>query len=416
MRLVFWHPFLSIHHAPVLRRLSSMPGIKVQLVTRTALEAGRDSGGWSVPDYGDTEVFDTSRGDWRELAQSVVNSSAGDETLHLISDALSHPISRYAWKYCRDRGVPFGFICIRPGMYVGPFGRVWRKVFYRQYVRRAAAAANPILTVAADCREYFLKSGFAGERIFPWAYFVDPPDYHSPLTTHHSPLRLICLGRLIKRKRIDLLLRAIAALRPQRDVSLAIVGGGPEEDALKRMACEMRLDGHVTFKPSVPHERVPGELQKYDALVLPTELDDWGVVVNEALQAGLAVITTQNAGASELIEHSHAGLVCGCDAEAMKRAIATLHDSPQALFAMRKHAQEYAKTISPQSAAQYLLAIARHVLHAEPRPDTPWFTTTPQETIANDRTQDRFCYRGGSLAGAHRLLRADATAHLHPRT
>src|SRR5437763_188656 len=126
MHFVFWHPCMSIHHAPLLRRLSMMYGVKVTLVARLALENGRETSGWDVPDYGNTRLIDSLNRDRDALVSDVVDSG-GAETLHLASDALFNPISRRAWKLCAQRRIPFGFISICPGMYVGRISRWLRR-------------------------------------------------------------------------------------------------------------------------------------------------------------------------------------------------------------------------------------------------------------------------------------------------
>jgi glycosyltransferase involved in cell wall biosynthesis len=371
MQFVFWHPTLSIHHAPLLRRLSMMPGVSVTLVARMALEQGRESSGWRVPDYGNTRLIDTAGKDYRTLVPEVIGG-VRTEALHLASDAMFNPISRCAWQHCSQQRVPFGFISIYPGMYVGRMGRFLRHALYRTYVRHAARNANPILTISAQCRQFFIDRGFPAEHIFPWAYFVE--DCAQPFETmQREGLRLVYLGRLLKRKRVDVLLHALARMIHGRiRVRLTIVGSGPEEQNVQQLVRDLQLEEHVVFNSTISHDDVHCELQKHDVLVLPTECDDWGVVVNEALQAGLAVITTENAGACELIHCGQTGLVCKCNVDEFAAAIAQIIEAPETLAEMRRRARDYAGTISPTSAAHYLRDIAEHVLHRAARPSAPW--------------------------------------------
>jgi glycosyltransferase involved in cell wall biosynthesis len=347
------------------------PGVKVTLVARQTLESGREASGWSIPDYGNTRLIDTTGANYRTLVPQVISGS-DPETLHLASDAMSDPISRHAWQQCSQKDAPFGFISICPGMYVGRVGQFLRRILYRGYVRYAARKARAILTISEQCRQFFITNGFSPESIFPWAYFVE--DTTIPLERDRpSEPRLIYLGRLLKRKRVDVLLRALSRIvRKAQRVRLTIVGSGPEEDSVRQLVRDLQLAEYITMKPTIPHDRVHGELQQYDALVLPTECDDWGVVVNEALQAGLAVITTEQAGACELVQCGRTGLVCKCDVNEFAGAITQLIDAPQKLVAMRRRAREYARTISPSAAAQYLHGIGEHVLHHAPRPCAPW--------------------------------------------
>src|SRR5205814_512427 len=122
---------------------------------------------------------------------------------------------RCAWRLCAKRQIPFGFISICPGMYVGRAGRWLRKFLYRLYVRRAARNVNPILAISNQCRQFFVDNGFATDCVFPWAYFVE--DQRLPLETpKRNELRLVYLGRLLKRKRVDVLLRALSRIVSDR--------------------------------------------------------------------------------------------------------------------------------------------------------------------------------------------------------
>jgi glycosyltransferase involved in cell wall biosynthesis len=412
MRLVFWHPFLSIHHAPVIRQLSLMPEMKVELVAGLTLECGRSRSGWSIPDYGNTELFDNNKCT-RDLIERVVGRSNAD-TLHLISDALSDPISRAAWQYCVRKGVPFGFISICPGTYVGSCGRMLRRALYSLYVRRAARAVNPILAISRQCSEFYLRHGFPAEHVFPWAYFVEN---HATIAEkpQSAKLRLLYLGRLINRKRVDYLIHALSgSFATIYSVSLTIIGDGPERGALTHLVNNLRLCENVEFKPTVSHEKVHQEMQLYDVLILPTECDDWGVVVNEALQAGLAVVTTENAGACELIEHSRAGVVCQCNPSSMRSAIEFIANSPHELMMMRARAREYSEKLSPSVAAQYLRAIAQHTLYGERRPSAPWQSNSNAET-KNESAQNCLYQCGRPVDDAYRLFDADAANSLDAR-
>jgi glycosyltransferase involved in cell wall biosynthesis len=218
---------------------------------------------------------------------------------------------------------------------------------------------------------------------------------------------LLYLGRLLHRKRVDLLVHAFRKVCTLADVQLTIVGDGPEREYLQSLAAGI---AQINFKPCIPHEQVHDEMQSHDALILPTECDDWGVVVNEALQSGLAVITTENAGASEMIRHSGAGIICKCDSTSLATAMMSLCDSSR-LQEMRALAREYSSTISPLAAARYLRAIAAHTLYGAARPQTPWHISLSVEG-ANESTQHCLHQRGRSVDDANRILAPDAAAHL----
>jgi glycosyltransferase involved in cell wall biosynthesis len=113
---------------------------------------------------------------------------------------------------------------------------------------------------------------------------------------------LLCVGRLIPGKGVDLLLDAVA--RVQADglrFSLLVVGSGPEKTRLEQKAKGLSLC-NVYFHDAEPPERMPAVYRSADVLVFPTRDDVWGLVANEALWSGLPALVSIYAGcAKELV-------------------------------------------------------------------------------------------------------------------
>src|SRR5439155_23248491 len=124
---------------------------------------------------------------------------------------------------------------------------------------------------------------------------VDTARFRRPRTTALGSPRLLFVGRLARQKGCDLLLEALA--RPAlagRAWTLTIVGAGPEEADLRRRAAA--LGPRVRFAGPEPPARIPGRLAEADALVLPSRAESFGVVVAEALAAGVPVLATRCGG------------------------------------------------------------------------------------------------------------------------
>jgi glycosyltransferase involved in cell wall biosynthesis len=113
------------------------------------------------------------------------------------------------------------------------------------------------------------------------------------------PPVLLVVGRLVPGKGVGILLDVAAQLRAEgRRFSLVIVGDGPEREELQRKAGDLGLDNvqfHLTRSP----EDLPAYYHGADILVFPTLHDVWGLVVNEALWAGLPVLASKYAGCAD---------------------------------------------------------------------------------------------------------------------
>jgi len=109
--------------------------------------------------------------------------------------------------------------------------------------------------------------------------------------------RFLCVGQLIGRKGIDLLIRCLASLKFDEGLrcSLTLVGSGPEKVSLQRLASGLGLED-VHFAGHVRPEDTRNFYADTDCLVFPTIEDVWGLVVNEAILAGVPVLCSIYAG------------------------------------------------------------------------------------------------------------------------
>jgi len=119
--------------------------------------------------------------------------------------------------------------------------------------------------------------------------------------TFMAPLRLLTIGSCIRRKRIDVILNAIALLDPKDSVLLRVAGDGPEVDSLKGMAQNLKIDNYVEFVGLVPPEEVKNLLSWADIFVFASESEGRPNVILEAMSAGLTVISSDIDGVRELI-------------------------------------------------------------------------------------------------------------------
>jgi len=119
---------------------------------------------------------------------------------------------------------------------------------------------------------------------------------------------LLYVGRLVRKKRVDVLIATMQKLeRTRKDIRLLIVGDGVEYTPLAEQA---RGLGNVHFLGFRDLPDLPQYYAIADAFVLPSEIEPWGIVVAEALACGLPVIATRKVGAAwDLIQDGKNGYV-----------------------------------------------------------------------------------------------------------
>ncbi len=120
---------------------------------------------------------------------------------------------------------------------------------------------------------------------------------------------LIFVGRLVPHKGVDVILDALRELPP--DVALVVVGAGPRLSNLIRDARRLQIEDRVRFCSGVADEDLPRYLALADIFVFPSQnrLEGFGLVIAEAMAAGLPVVIADMPGVREVIEPGREGLL-----------------------------------------------------------------------------------------------------------
>lgn len=188
--------------------------------------------------------------------------------------------------------------------------------------------------------------------------FRQDPPLHVPYTTDMEPFLalplqgrgrdLLYVGALTERKGFHLLLDAVAALNTR----LIVVGDGP----LHREAANIEYARHV------PYDQLPHWYERAGFLIMPSLADEWGVVVNEALAAGVPVLGSKYSQAVEelIVDGQNGWRFDPLDSRGMAglitRALALGEDEHAR---MRAAARETARRLHPEHAAQRIAQLLK---------------------------------------------------------
>jgi len=139
---------------------------------------------------------------------------------------------------------------------------------------------------------------------------------------------VLYVGRLYRRKRVEVLLRAAAALKARLpELEVRIVGSGPCARSLHRLWGELRLGATVTWLGDVPRAQLAAEYNRASLFCLPSVQEGFGIVLLEAMAAGKPIVASRAAAIPEVAQH--AALVQPEDAEALAGAIEVLYRSEE---------------------------------------------------------------------------------------
>ncbi|MFN4242089.1 MAG: glycosyltransferase family 4 protein [Tepidisphaerales bacterium] len=170
------------------------------------------------------------------------------------------------------------------------------------------------------------------------ALFDLPP---RPAPLPDATVRLGFIGRLDPVKRVADLLEALPLLPPH--YRLDLYGDGPERSRLQRLVRRLELQTRVTFHGMIP--RPHEALANLDLLVLPSEAEGFGLVLAEAMAAGVPVVATAAPGIVDVVTDGVTGLLAPVArpdtlADTLQRALIE-PGRTQRLQAARLHARKH---------------------------------------------------------------------------
>ncbi len=183
-----------------------------------------------------------------------------------------------------------------------------------------------------------------------------------------EPHILLYWGRLAKEKNIGFLLRSFHILAKRRDdVHFVIVGHGPCMEELQRQARELGIAHKTTFCGFLPREQVIDLSRQADLFVFASKTETQGLVVAEAMMAGIPPVAVDAPGVRDMVRSGVDGVLVPEDEEVFASCCEELLGDPerrrQLGLAARAHAQEF----SAQAYVDRLIALYQDLLRNRSR-------------------------------------------------
>lgn len=174
-------------------------------------------------------------------------------------------------------------------------------------------------------------------------------------------------GQMIRRKGVDLLLQAFDTLIAKGlNVRLLLVGREADlPNFLKTVSPAARA--RINYEGFQPPERLPEYFDRSDVFVLPSRHDGWGVVINQALAAGLPIITSDAVGAGlDLVDDGINGMrVVAGNLDGLCDAMETLTLNPRLAQEWGKKSREKALDLTPDAGADKWVRVFDRLLMRE---------------------------------------------------
>jgi glycosyltransferase involved in cell wall biosynthesis len=196
-----------------------------------------------------------------------------------------------------------------------------------------------------------------GVHLAPFARVAPRPETLDARVPEHD--YVLFLGRLNRRKGVDVLLDAFAQLPPHSNASLVIAGDGDERATLEAQCAELGLTDRVHFVGAVSGDAKVWLLQNARCVVIPSR--DWEafpLVVLESFAAGKPVVGTRIAGLEDLIEPQRTGMLVPPESpRSLAEALAFLVRDESAALDMGQHARQLVQEFDWRNIAEQHLRL-----------------------------------------------------------
>jgi len=132
---------------------------------------------------------------------------------------------------------------------------------------------------------------------------------------------------------------------------LYIVGTGSLETKIKREIAKLNLGKFITLTGPVSYARLPGLYGSCDVLIHPSTSEQWGLVINEAMSAGLAILCSTQTGASKLLVDTDNGIIFDAySIHSIATAISKIMTMPKAKISLLgQNSMKKIQTLAPLS-------------------------------------------------------------------
>jgi glycosyltransferase involved in cell wall biosynthesis len=334
----------------------------------------------------------------RTVPLSELRTAVGEGLLQAEPEAVAipgwaDPAALAALRWCHRNDVPA--VVMSASTALDARRRWWREAVKGRVVQSYDAG----LVGGTRHADYLQRLGMPSDRTYTGYNVVDNDHFAREAASARAdaealrrkyglPERyFLAVGRFIPKKNLDGLLQAYARYRERTDDSwaLVILGSGPLDDKVRQWRRELELDAHVHLPGFKQYDELPVYYGLADAFVHASRREQWGLVVNEAMAAGLPVVVSDRCGcAPDLVKEGQNGFSFSpSDSEALADALVRIASAGCDRAAMGEASRDIIADWTPETFAQQLLHAARVAEEhaAPPSSGTSWFNTFLLEAL-----------------------------------
>lgn len=268
---------------------------------------------------------------------------------YFVLGGWESPAYFYALYVARKRGIKVIGHCGSTAQSSGYSGRIVSKL--RAWFHQKLDWS---VTYGTDCTKYLIDMGVNPAKISTGFNSVDHVHFYNGVNANREAQeqtpghKFLYVGQFISRKNVANLIEAFKKIRQPED-TLRLAGRGDQQPVLEELVRELGLTDSVEFVGHRSQDDLILEYCKANTLILPSYIEVWGLVVNEALTCGLNVVVSQKCGIANDIRHMNGVFICGCDPDSIAKNMAEsranwsgVRENPEILqYTIEKYGQHF---------------------------------------------------------------------------
>lgn len=239
-----------------------------------------------------------------------------------------------------------------------------------RYVREFANRCDLVIAPSGVIREMLRTHGVTARiEVLPTGT-VDPrqtarADLRAARARYGIPADrplLVTVSRLAPEKSVDVILRAFQQVSEPPGAYLLIVGGGPSAASLEALARELGIGERVRFTGALPHEGALEVMAGADLFVFASQTETQGLVLVEAMAAGVPVVAVGVAGAAEAVVDGESGLLVSPGPDPLAAGMRRLLADPTLRARLGRRGREIAAGYAAAALARQLVGLYHSVM------------------------------------------------------
>jgi glycosyltransferase involved in cell wall biosynthesis len=284
---------------------------------------------------------------------------------------VHHPFTsgQLAIRYCRAQGIPLVFTNhtrydLYAQAYLPMIPDVLGDAFLRAYMPAFCNSCDLVIAPSAGLKEVLINLGVESSiEVIPNGVDVHPfrsvekPISRQELGFADEDILLTYMGRVSPEKNLPFLLRAFAGIAKTYDnVSLVIIGDGPERENLEDRVRVMGMNERVKFTGMIPYSKLPAYMASADVFATASVTEVHPLSVIEALASGLPVVGIQSPGVGDTVEDGVTGYLAPEEDLAVFTAkLSRIITDHEARKQMSINAREVSLTYSIENTTQIMI-------------------------------------------------------------